>query len=117
MTSVIIVEDCKQTRNLYKTVLDDNDFNVLSASGAVNEAKSEIISKQPDIVIIDNIMPEKTGRELIEELKKYNLTTKFIMITSVSEKILKKRDAYPDVEAFFQKPVDPEILVNTIKNI
>ncbi len=68
---VLIVEDEQKIRNFMSTVLEANDFDVISAvSGA--EARSMITSHCPDLIILDLGLPDMDGLEILREVRSWS---------------------------------------------
>lgn len=66
--------------------LETFNYNVVAAVNNGAKALDEIISKQPDVAILDIEMPLLTGFEVIQKCKDKSLNTKFIVLTSHKEK-------------------------------
>lgn len=67
--TVLVVDDEPNVRDYLRAVLEDADFNVLTA--ADGEEALEIIRKtKPDFVSLDLVMPKRSGQKVLYELKK-----------------------------------------------
>ena len=73
--TVLIVDDEAAIRDMLCIALEAADFNVLDAENA-QQAHAAIIDKQPDLVLLDWMMPGTTGLELLRRLKRDDLTAK-----------------------------------------
>jgi CheY-like chemotaxis protein len=67
--TVLVVDDEPDVREYLRTVLEDAEFNVLTA-GDGEEALDIIRQETPDFISLDLIMPRKSGHKLLYELKK-----------------------------------------------
>lgn len=65
---ILVVEDESNIRNIVKTVLNTNNYQVLEACNA-KEGKMMFFSYSPDIVILDLGLPDRDGVELIKEIR------------------------------------------------
>ena len=66
---VIVIDDERSSREELKGMLKNYpDFEVAGEAGNADEAKEQIEAKQPDLLLLDIQMPEKTGFELLESL-------------------------------------------------
>ncbi len=70
---IVIAEDDKFISLAYTAGLKDENFEVITASDG-EEALLKIRQSMPDIVLLDLIMPLKTGFDVLEELKNDPLT-------------------------------------------
>ncbi|RMG74788.1 MAG: sigma-54-dependent Fis family transcriptional regulator [Nitrospirae bacterium] len=111
MASVLVVDDEPLQRGILKTILTEEGYEVLEA-GSVEEALKVYSELKPEIVLTDLKMPEKSGIDLLEELKKDTDTpptliimTAFGTISSAVEAI--KKGAFD----YLTKPLDKETLL------
>ncbi len=66
--TILLIEDNKFLLKLYQDKLQREGFNVL-ASLTAEEGLNKIYSKNPDLIILDIVLPGKNGFEVLEELK------------------------------------------------
>lgn len=66
---ILIIEDEANIRNIVKTVLTTNNYQVLEACDA-KEGNMMFFSYSPDIVILDLGLPDRDGVDLIKEIRK-----------------------------------------------
>ncbi len=79
---IIYAEDDALISRAYKDGLERSGFEVTIASDGI-EALKKIINKKPDLILLDLIMPNKNGFEVLEEVKKNNDLSKIpVMIFS-----------------------------------
>lgn len=68
---VLIVEDDKSIRNFLRTVLEANNFDVITAvTGA--EAYSMATSQCPDLVILDLGLPDMDGMKILKGIREWS---------------------------------------------
>lgn len=68
---ILLAEDDKFISKAYQDGLGRAGFEVIAAYDG-NEALNKIKSKKPNIILLDLIMPEKNGFEVLEEIKTDN---------------------------------------------
>lgn len=68
MRKVLVVEDNQEIRNLLKNFLSENEFEVDEAKDG-NIASAKISDEQYDIILMDMMLPFKSGDVLIKELR------------------------------------------------
>ena len=84
--AVLLVEDNDFIRNMYQLKLAKSDIEVIEAvDGAM--ALQRIKEHQPDVVLLDLMMPNVSGIEVLKELKKQGLTPKLpvVVLTNVMD--------------------------------
>ncbi len=83
MSRIVIIEDEALIRDLLEMKLKEEGFEVLSAEDG--EKGLELIEKErPDLIILDIVMPKKTGFEVLEEMKKKGLSDIPVIVISNS---------------------------------
>lgn len=105
MKQILVVDDEKNIRQLFQEELIDEGYQVAVASGG-REALEKIAARVPDLMIVDIRMPDMTGLELIEEVRKTHPDLPIIICTALRA----LQDDYTiwesQVAAFLPKPVD-----------
>lgn len=77
---VLLVDDNAEVRRLYAIGLNQRGFEVkLAANGA--EAVDRIATEQPDVILLDWVMPLMDGREVIERIESDATDTEVIVIS------------------------------------
>ncbi|MDG1819725.1 MAG: phosphate regulon transcriptional regulator PhoB [Porticoccaceae bacterium] len=116
--TVLIVDDEAAIRDMLCIALEAADFNVLDAEDA-QQAHAAIIDKQPDLVLLDWMMPGTTGLELLRRLKRDDLTAKIpvIMLTAKAEEDSKISGLDAGADDFIPKPFSPRELISRVKAV
>jgi len=109
---VLIVEDDSDLRRLYAIGLNQRGFEVkLAANGA--EAVERVGQEEPDLILLDLIMPIMNGWEVIEKVN-YNGRPRSIPIVIISGTPRPEAPTLPCIVGWLSKPVSLEELVQTI---
>ena len=113
---ILIADDDRSTRYLIKAALEQNGFDVVEAENGA-EAVTDFQSNQPDLVILDIVMPQMDGYEACRRIRAHpNGAAVPIIIMTGSEDYEAIGKAY-EVRAtdFFAKPVNRRILSERIR--
>ena len=113
MTTVLVIDDNKETRSLFKLVL--SDYAVLEAE---NGSKGlQLYEKHhPNIVLTDMHMPEMDGIEVIKEIKKLDSLAKIVVLTGSSDP--ESRELYAaGAHKVFLKPIQKRVLLKMIREV
>ena len=81
---ILIVEDEQDIREAMHEALTEAGFNVsTSSNGAIGLA--DAIEKKPDLILLDIVMPEMDGHEVLKKLREdpWGKSVKVIMLTSM----------------------------------
>ena len=77
----------------------------------------EVLGRNPDIILIDFLMPGKDGAELVRELKARGCGAKFIMVSQVSSKDMIGKAYDAGIEFFISKPINLIEVKSVIGNV
>lgn len=124
--TILVVDDESDTLEFVETIISEmSGFSVITAQdgeSGLEQAEAE----QPDLVILDVLMPKRTGFEVFNALRSNPQTAHIpaIMLTGVSEKMgmkYSKEDMGEfygkEPEDFIDKPIDPERLQEAIRSV
>jgi two-component system phosphate regulon response regulator OmpR len=112
---ILVVDDDDGIRSLVKKYLNEKKYLVTTADSAENALEKIKIIKF-DIIILDIMMPGKSGLEFIEENKK-NLDTPIILLTAKGEASERIQGLEIGADDYLPKPFEPKELDLRIKNI
>ncbi len=111
--TILIIDDEPDSLEVAETLLEDLDVVVLTATNGA-EGLAIAIEKQPDYVISDLSMPEMSGWEFIEAMKKDRATMEIPVIALTAHAM--PNDRVKAIAAgfhnFLTKPLNPETFVN-----
>ena len=112
---ILVVDDDDDIRSLVKKYLYDNNFLITTAENA-EDAKKKIELIRFDLIILDIMMPGKSGLEFISENKK-KLQTPIILLTAKGEPNERIEGLEMGADDYLPKPFEPKELILRIKNI
>ena len=112
---ILVVDDDDRIRNLLKDYLNDNNFLTSSAKDS-NEALEKISVFEFDLIVLDVMMPGKSGFELTKEIKKDN-DIPVILLTAKGEVENRIKGLEYGADDYLGKPFEPKELLLRINNI
>ena len=112
---ILVVDDDDGIRSLVKKYLNENNFLISTAENA-EDAKEKIKLIKFDLIILDIMMPGKSGLEFIQENKK-KLETPIILLTAKGEPSERIEGLEVGADDYLPKPFEPKELILRIKNI
>jgi len=112
---ILVVDDDEGIRSLVKKYLNENQFLVTTADSA-EDAKEKIKIIKFDLIILDIMMPGKSGLDFIEE-NKNNLESPIILLTAKGNADERVEGLEIGAADYLAKPFQPKELILRIKNI
>ena len=112
---ILIVDDDDGIRSLVKQYLNKNKFLITTANSAEDAAEKISIVKF-DLIVLDVMMPGKSGLEFIQENKK-KIDTPIILLTAKGETDDRIKGLEIGADDYLPKPFEPKELTLRIKNI
>lgn len=115
---ILIVDDEASIRDMLSLALEAAGFNVLQAENA-QLGHAAIIDHQPDLVLLDWMMPGTTGLELLRRLKRDELTAQIpiIMLTAKAEEDHKIVGLDAGADDYIPKPFSPRELISRVNAV
>jgi len=123
MKKILIVDDNEVIRKTLSFKLVANEYEVLTASDG-SEAVSTVRRQKPDLILLDIVFPPEVagvpwdGFLIIQWLRRIEeaKNTPIIIITGGDAAKYKERALSEGAMAYFQKPIDNEQLLSTIRS-
>ena len=112
---ILVVDDDDGIRDLVKQYLIQNNFVVTTANSA-EDASEKIGVVKFDLIVLDIMMPGKSGLEFTIE-NKNNLNTPIILLTAKGEASDRVEGLEIGADDYLPKPFEPKELILRIKNI
>ena len=112
---ILVIDDDDGIRNLVKKFLNEKSFLVNTASSA-EEAQKKIAIIKFDLIILDIMMPGKSGLEFLNENKSF-IDTPVILFTAKGEPKERVEGLESGADDYLPKPFEPQELLLRIKNI
>ena len=115
LAHILVVDDDDGIRSLVKKYLKENKYLVTVASSS-EDASEKIKIIKFDLIILDIMMPGKSGLEFIKE-NKYDLDTPVILLTAKGQADERVEGLEIGADDYLPKPFEPKELLLRIKNI
>ena len=112
---ILVVDDDDRIRDLVKQYLSENNYLVTTANNAEN-AKEKINLIKFDLIVLDIMMPGKSGIDFTIE-NKNKLYTPIILLTAKGEAEERIHGLEVGADDYLAKPFEPKELILRIKNI
>ncbi|MGF1568763.1 MAG: response regulator transcription factor [Nodosilinea sp.] len=118
MNHVLIVEDSLTDKEILTLCLKNNGISVVTAKSA-EEAFVQVKNHQFDLIILDVVLPDRSGFEICRELKD-DAATKQVPVIICSTKGTEMDKFWglkQGADAYLAKPIDQDELIQTVKQL
>jgi len=115
-SKVLLVDDEKAITENLGPFLERAGFSVSIAPDGV-EAISQVKNYNPDLIVLDVLMPRMDGREVLRRLRSAGNWTPIILLTQVGEASERAMALEEGADDYLNKPFDPHELVARIRAV
>ena len=114
MFHILVVDDDKNTRLLFRAVLEDAGYTVSAAENG-EEALSVLDREHVDLVVLDVMMPKLDGYEFTRTLRQTDNNLPILMVSAKQLPEDKHRGFLAGTDDYMTKPIDEEEMLFRIK--
>ncbi len=116
---VLVVDDSRFIRQLLKQTLEYGQYGAIDVKYAGDAEEALLIMREftPDVLIVDIILPNMSGLELIATLKREGLTAKYGFISSIDETELRSKAEAAGAAFYVSKPFSKEKVMAALKTV
>ncbi|MFY0600998.1 MAG: response regulator [Cyclobacteriaceae bacterium] len=115
--NVLIIDDSSYSRNIVKVILEASGFDVIGEAKTGEEGLDKIIELKPDIITLDNILPDLTGIDILKIMKQESIFINTIMISAVGQRSAIDEAMSLGAKAYLIKPFSEEQLIQELNRI
>ena len=110
---ILIIEDDIELRNELKILLDDNGYEA-DILPSFQNARQDILDRNPDLVLLDIRLPYINGQQLLKEIRK-EVDIPVIMVTSKDTEMNEVLSLSYGADDYITKPYNPTLLLLRIE--
>lgn len=114
-TKILVVDDSLFTRRIVREVLNGRGFREVIEAENGKEGLRKYETEKPDVVLLDIIMPDLHGTEVLKKIKIMDENAKVIMLSAVGQKKTVKICNKLGSVGYVAKPFEGEQLVDTVE--
>ena len=116
LKQILVVEDDADNRSFIQELLQINGYNVISA-GTAEEGLSLIRSHAFNLYLLDVVLPEKSGLDLCKQICQEDGHAPVVLFSAAAYETDRQAGLEAGAAAYFTKPADLEILLDTIDTL
>ena len=114
MFNILVADDDKNTRLLFKTILEDNKYTVFTASDG-KEALEVMDKEHIDLVVLDIMMPNIDGYEFTKIVRESDNNLPILMVSAKQLPADKQKGFIVGADDYITKPIDETEMLLRIK--
>jgi PAS domain S-box-containing protein len=116
--TILVTEDNKQLRRLSEIILKQHGYKVILAQDGEEAIEQFVANKERiNLILLDMIMPKKSGKEVYDEIKKLNPGMKIIFVSGYTADRMDKENVAGEKVDFIFKPISPNDLLRTVREV
>ena len=114
---VLICDDAPAMRSLLHAVIARREgVSVVGEAADGNEAIAQAALLQPDVILLDLSMPDRTGLEALPEINRVAPGAKVILLSGFAASIIEDDVPRNGVAGYLQKGIEPEEILAAIES-
>lgn len=114
MFHILLAEDDRELRRLYRSVLVKHGYNVAEADNG-RQALLVLEEEHIDMLICDAMMPEIDGYELAKSVREFNKMIPIMMVTVLGDYQYKEKGFGIGIDDYLVKPIDVNEMILRVK--
>ncbi len=116
--TILIVDDSLYMRTMINEALTGAGYNVIGQAGNGETAIDMALELKPDLITLDNILPDMIGTDILKVLKQEEkLGAKVIMISAVGQESVIQEGMSLGASEYIVKPFTSESLIGVVKRV
>ena len=114
---ILIVDDSTYIRSTIRATLESNQFEVVGEAGTGEAAIDMISELNPDVITLDNILPDMTGIDILKACNSSGIEPYVVMISAVGQESAMQEALELGAKHYLVKPFDHNVLVKILTNL
>lgn len=113
--TVLLCDDSRALRMLAAGQLEEAGFQVVGEAGNGLQAVEQYRSLQPDLVLLDLVMPECDGRQALSRILAHDPQAKVVILSSLGAQSDIEECLRMGARSYLQKPIDPDAMERVLR--
>ncbi|REE01005.1 response regulator [Marinoscillum furvescens] len=114
---ILIVDDSGFSRATIRKILEEAGLEVVGEAKNGVEALDQIELLQPDLITLDNILPDMTGLEILRVLREQEIVANVIMISAVGQRSAIEEGLHLGAKKYMIKPFTADKLLEEVREV
>ena len=114
MNTVLIVDDSIYSRSTIRNVLSGAGYTIIGEANQGETAIDMASQLMPDLITLDNVMPDMMGFDVLKALKASNVRSKIIFVSAVGQQTVINKALQMGAVDYLAKPFTDEKLLEVV---
>ena len=103
MAKILIVDDSAFARKKLKLLIESGGHEEVGSAKDGKQALTLFKNLHPELVILDHVMPDKSGETVLKEIIQYDPSAKVIMLSGSNDPTIEERALQAGAKVFVEK--------------
>lgn len=117
MKTVLVVDDSIYMRSMIKIALKKAGYQIVGEAGNGEEAIDLAIQLKPDLITLDNILPDMHGLDILKCIREDGVDAKVMMVSALGQQGMMQEAKNCGVNHYVVKPFEAEHLVMVANDV
>lgn len=116
-TTVLLCDDSRALRMVSRAMLEDAGFNVVAEAANGVEALREFTAHKPDVVLLDLVMPERDGKQALEDILAADAGARVVILSSLGAESDIEHCLRIGAKSYLQKPIEADAMSRVLRQV
>ena len=117
MARILVADDASFMRQMIKEIIESEGHEVIAEASDGVEAVEAYKEHQPDLVMMDIVMPRRSGIDAVKGLVQLDPSACVVMCSALGQESLVTEALQAGAKDFIVKPFKPELVASTIRKV
>ena len=115
--TVMIVDDALFMRKIMRGIMEEYGYQVVAEAASGIETMRRLHENSPDIIILDIILPDANGLDLLTSILAASPSSQVVICSSIGQEPVVQKALALGAKGFIQKPLTPEKVMAVLENL
>ena len=117
MKRVLVADDASFMRQMIRDIIEPEGYEVVGEASDGVEVVEKFKELQPDMVMMDIVMPKRSGIDAVKAIKSEDPDASIVMCSALGQETLVMEAIQAGAKDFIVKPFKPDAVVGTLKKV
>ncbi len=117
MKRVLIADDASFMRQMIRDIIEPEGFEVVGEAADGVEVVEKFRKLTPDLVMMDIVMPKRSGIDAVKAIKAEDTTARIVMCSALGQEALVTEAIEAGACDFIVKPFKPDAVLTTLRKV